>query len=805
MADVKHALRRLVRSPGLLTAACVSLALGIGANTAAFSVVYAVLLRSLPVEDPPSLALVSAGSTSFQYSMSYPAYTYLRDHTSTIDGLIAFRAQLLNVSAGGATERVSGMLVSGNYFDVLGVTMKTGSPIRPDDDEVEGTGGRRGLVAVVSYDYWQRRLNGAKAVVGSPLRINGHPVTIVGVAPEEFRGTRVGSLPDVFVPMMFATRVFTDYANWLTNPQNNWTRLIARVRAGASLTQAQADLTAAFRQFNRSNILPLTTNDRARQNVSARTIHLEAGRAGLMEMRNVKPTLFALMGLVGVVLLIACVNVANLMVARAERLHRQTAIAIALGATRARLWCQSTIDSAIIGAGGVALGLAIGVWMRDLLLQLVPARQELDVTMDLQVFGASVAAGVFTTAVLTFVTARHTVRVGVTGALKGTDLAPRLWLRKGLIVTQLALSVLVLVAASLFTRTLGSLRAVDPGFDREHVLIASTATDGYSPERREAFFARVLQEVRTIPGVVSAALANDEPLRAGTGWTVSVRPDLGEPPQQIDVSVGFVSADYFKTMGMPMVRGREFEERDRFGASTPVVVNERFAARYVPPGTEPVGSSFVGNGSMRFEVVGVVDNSASLGLRDLDRDVLYVPGGSGVLHVRSTVPPATLIGTVRSAVQRVDPQVPVFDVRTISEQIDLAIGKERTFATLSLTFSVLALVLSSIGLFGVMASAVSRRTRELGIRLALGAMPSLLIRSVIGEAAVLVGCGALIGLPAAWLMARTIRGLFFGVSVNDWQGPAVTVAILATVAAVAAFVPARRASRVDPLTALRSE
>jgi putative ABC transport system permease protein len=805
MSDVKHALRRLVRSPGLLTAACVSLALGIGANTAAFSVVYAVLLRSLPVEDPSSLALVSAGSTSFQYSMSYPAYTYLRDHTSTIDGLIAFRAQLLNVSAGGATERVSGMLVSGNYFDVLGVTMTSGSPIRPEDDEAAGSGGRRGLVAVVSYDYWQRRLNGDAAAVGSTVRVNGYPATIVGIAPEGFRGTRVGSLPDVFVPMMFATRVFTDYPNWLTNPQNNWTRLIARVRAGASPPQAQADLTAAFRQFNRSIILPLTTNDRARQNVSARTIRLEAGQAGLMEMRNVKPTLFALMGLVGVVLLIACVNVANLMVARAERLHRQTAIAIALGATRARLWCQSVIDSAIISAGGVALGLAIGVWMRDVLLQLVPARQELDVTMDMQVFGASVAAGVFTTAAVAFVTARHTVRVGVAGALKSTDLPPRLWLRKGLIVAQLALSVLVLVAASLFTRTLGSLRAVDPGFDREHVLIASTATDGYSPERREAFYARVLQEVRTIPGVVSAALANDEPLRAGTGWTVSVRPDPGEPPQQIDVSVGFVSADYFKTMGMPMVRGREFEERDRFGASTPVVVNERFARQYVPRGTEPIGTSFVGNGTMVFEIVGVVDNSASLGLRDLDRYMLYVPGGRGVLHVRSAVPPETLIGPVRSAVQRLDPQVPVYDVRTISEQIDLAIGREQTFATLSLTFSVLALVLSSIGLFGVMANAVSGRTKELGIRLALGARPSVLTRSVIGEAALLVGGGALIGGPSAWLMARTIRGLFFGIDINGWQSLAVPVVVLAVVAAVAVWVPARRASRVDPLIALRSE
>jgi putative ABC transport system permease protein len=464
------------------------------------------------------------------------------------------------------------------------------------------------------------------------------------------------------------------------------------------------------------------------------------------------------------------------------------------------------MDSGIIGAGGVVLGLAIGVWMRDLLLQLVPARQELDVTMDMQVFGASVAAGVFTTAVLAFVTARHTVRVGVAGALNGTDLPPRLWLRKGLIVAQLALSVLVLVAASLFTRTLGSLRAVDPGFDREHVLIASTATDGYSPERRDAFYARLLPEVRAVPGVTSAALANDEPLRVRTGWTVSTRPDPTGPPQELDVSVVYVSPDYFTTIGIPILRGRDFDERDHFGAAaTPVVVNERFAARQLRPGTEPIGALFGGNGSMVFEIVGVVANSASIGLRDLDQYMLYVPGGRGVLHVRSTVPPATLVGSIRAAVQRLDPQVPVFAVRTIGEQIDLAIGKERTFAMLSLTFGALALILSSVGLFGVMAHAVSRRTKELGIRLALGATPFVLIRSVLGEAAVLVACGALIGLPSAWVLAGVIRGLFFGIGINDWQGLAVPLAVLAAVAAVAAWVPARRASQVDPLFALRSE
>jgi ABC-type antimicrobial peptide transport system permease subunit len=255
-----------------------------------------------------------------------------------------------------------------------------------------------------------------------------------------------------------------------------------------------------------------------------------------------------------------------------------------------------------------------------------------------------------------------------------------------------------------------------------------------------------------------------------------------------------------------MLKGRDFDERDHVGtAATPVVVNERFAARQLPAGSEPIGASFGGNGSMVFEIVGVVGNSASIGLRNQDQYLLYVPGDRGVLHVRSSVPPATLVGSIRAAVRRLDPQVPVFDVRTICEQIDLSMGRERTFAILSLTFGALALVLSSVGLYGVMANAVSRRTKELGIRLALGATPFVLIRSILGEAAILVACGALVGLPSAWVLARVTRGLFFGIGVNDWQSLAVPIAVLAAVAAVATWLPARRASQVDPLIALRSE
>jgi predicted permease len=803
--DLKYALRRLAKNPAFFATACLSLALGIGANTAAFSVVHAVLLRSLPVRDPGSLAVVSTRYTGFQYSMSYPAYTYLRDHSSSLDGLVAFRAQALNVSAGGTTERVTGMLVSGNYFDVLGVGMAAGSSIRSDDDRVPASGGARGLVAVLSHQYWKRRFNSDPAIIGSSVRINTHPVTIIGVAPPGFHGTRVGSLPDIFIPMMFAAQIF-DGPNSLANPRNNWLRIIARRKSGTTLAQAQAEMTVVFRQFYTDLILPLADTDTTRRRSREALIVLQPGQTGLLEMGDtVKPTLFALMGLVALVLLIACVNVANLMVARAERSHRETAIAMALGATRQRVWMQGLFESLVIGAAGVILGLLVAILMRGLLLQLVPDRQELDVSMDAWVFGASVVLGLLTTIVLTFLTARQSLRVGVIRALKGEDVAAKLWVRKALIVAQLALSVVVLVAAALFTQTVNKLRYVDPGFEHDRVLIASTATDGYSAEQRKAFYARLLDNVRSIPGVASAALANDAPLDVNTGWNILVQRDPSGPPRQAGASVAFISPDYFKTMGIALVRGRNFDERDGASALRAVIVNENFVRTYLPPGRDPIGAPVVGNGNMTFEIVGVVKDSASIGLRDLDQHMLYVPGGQGVLHVRSAAAPAGLRTSIEAAVHRLDPNVPVFNVRTIDEQIDRSMRTERTFAMLSSTFGILALVLSAVGLYGVIANAVSRRRKELGIRLALGAEPRRILRLVLGEAGLLVALGAAAGLPCALLTGRAIRSLLFGIQSGDWKSVAAALGVLTTVAAFAAWIPARRALRVDPMVALRSE
>ena len=647
------------------------------------------------------------------------------------------------------------------------------------------------------------------------MRIDGHPVTVIGVAPASFRGTRTGSLPEVFVPMMLA-RSLSNSPDWLANPRNNWLRVMGRLKPGPGLAQAQAETTVVFRQFNQDIILPLATTDAARQRARDGVIVLEPGAAGLLELGEVQSPLFILMGLVSLVLLIACVNVANLLVARAERHHRDTAISIAIGASRARLWSQHLVESLLLGMAASALGVVLAGWMRGLLVQLMPATAELDISMDGTVLGASVLAGLATAVILGSITARHSSRLGVIRALKGEDVTARLWLRKGLIVGQLALSMMVLVAAALFGQTLSKLRLVDPGFERERVLIASTAPSGYTPEQRSAFYARLLEDVAAIPGVVSAAQASHEPLAVNTGWNLRIRRDATETPQTVSVSVAFVSHGYFRTLGIPFIRGRDFtpiEEAAPLIAGTPVpdisrdrpiVVNENFARKYLASG-DPVGQRVVGNGNMTFVIIGVVKDSASEGLRDLDRQLMYVPGGRGVLHVRASVPPASLAAAVEATVRRIDPDVPVFHVRTIDQQVERFLGQELTFARLASTFGLLALVLSAIGLYGVIAHAVSRRTRELGIRLALGAAPRGIVALVLREAGFLLALGIVAGIPCAYALARAIGSLLYDVEPGDWRSLLTAVIVLSAVAAVAAWVPARRAGRVDPLVALRSE
>lgn len=812
--DLRYALRRLAAHPAFAIVATLSLGLGIGANTAAFGVLHAVVLRALPVRDPGTLAVVAVRNDARQYSMSYPAYAWLRDHARGIDGAIAFHGTAVNVQAAASTARAQGMLVSGNYFELLGVEMALGTPIRPDDDRIAGSGGARGLTVVLSHDYWVRRFASDPTVIGRGLRVNGAPMTIVGIAPRGFHGTRVGTLPDLFMPIAFATRLF-ELPTRLENPRDNWLRLMVRRAPGVTPAQAQAEMTSAFRRFNEERVIPLVTTDQARRRVQASVIVLAPGRAGLSELPvALRPALFVLMGLVGVVLLLACVNVANLLVARAERQHRDTAIHLALGASALRLWIQTLVESLVLGVAGLACGLVLAAWMRGLLVRLAPASAQLDTSMDAVVFGAAALLGLGAAIFLALIVCWQQGRRSLVQALKGADAGARPWMRQGLIVGQLALSIVVVAAAVLFGQTLRNLQLVDAGYTRDDVLLASFDPHVYPRARQQAFYARLLDETRATPGVRSAALASDEPLDVSTGWGMRVRnPRTGVVETQ-SVPVLFVSTAYFETMGIPIVAGRDLAaDADLAGASPTVLVNETFVSRYLAgPAASAIGARVSSlNQAAANEIVGVVRDTASAGLRAEAEPTMYLPVGqrvgpmSGrlVLHVRAAVPAAGLAETIAARVRRGDPEVTMFDVRTMEQHVARALGRERTFAQLSSVFGLLALGLSAVGLYGIIAYAVSRRTRELGIRLALGASRGGVVRLVLREAARLVLLGAMVGLPLAYAVSGAFGSLLYGVEAGDARTLAAAVLLLGLVAMLSAWAPARRAARVDPLIALR--
>jgi predicted permease len=805
------ALRSLAKRPAFSIMIVATLALGIGASTALFSILHALVLRSLPVADPGRLVVVSRN----QISLQYPLFRYLEAHSTTLEGVAAFRSASWRVRTATGTERIKGTLVSGSYFRVLGVMPALGSAITEADDATPGAGGRRGAVAVLGHGFWIRQFGGEPGVVGSRVFLNEHPFTIVGVAPPGFTGTEVGDSPDVFAPMTLQPVLLPSLGRGLFEARSNWIRIIARLGRGVDSGQDEAELTALQRAYNQQILdsLPGAVIDAAaRRSLLEQRISLLPGSAGISGLRQQysKP-LAVLMAVMGLVLLVMCANIASLLLSRAASRRHETAIKLGLGASRPRLIAGLLSESLFLALAGTVAGVLLARVGRDTLLTYLPTERILDAPLDRSVllFAAALAAG----GVLLFglVPALQSTSLDVAPELKsgGGRKSARAPFRKALVGFQVAVSLVVVLGSVLFLRSLQALLSGDAGVERESILMAAVDV----PQGRAMeVYPRLLAEMRTLPGVSSAALSDSGPLGTHTGWNIFLPGYVPGPDEPRESPwVGFISPGYFATMAIPLLAGRDFDDRDVSATRNVMIVNETFARHYF--GAEnPIGRSIgLRQGIYDVEIVGVVKDVKATGLREAPLRMVYVPYRPGpwglqmVVHLRTSGPPTAVAASFRQRIRQLDETIPVFGVRTVREEIAGSLLRERLVATLSGLFGGLALLLAAIGLYGVLSHGVARRTREFGIRIAVGAGPGDIATHVLSEAGRVVGAGIAGGLLSAWLLARVVSSLLYGVDAGDPVSAGIAVAVLAASGGLAAWLPARRASRVDPILALRNE
>jgi predicted permease len=802
--DVYYGVRTLRRSLGFTITAVLSLALGIGANSAIFSILYALVLRSLPVSDPQRLVVITRNET---VSSPYPMFIEFRDHSQTLEGVLAFRNTAMRFSKDGETERITGALISGTYFDVLGIRPSIGTAITNEDDHIPGSGGWRGPVAVLSHGFWLRRFGGQVNAVGTRILLNGQPFTIAGVGPPGFNGLEVGEPADVFAPMMMQEALMPGLGTALTQPRSQWLRIFGRLRSDGGKPQAEAELTTLLQRYNQEHFIDGATKAERRRSLMEQKIVLMPGATGLSSLRSGYSTaLWVLISLVTLVLLIACANVANLLLSRATARRREIAVRLSLGAARSRLVRQLLTESLILAIGGAGSGLLLARWMRDLLIRYLPADRSLSAPMEPTVLLFTLVLGVGAALCFGLVPAFQGTMVDIASAIKGEEIgakvAPILF-RKGLVVFQMSLSFLLLIAAVLFLRSLHNLLIINPGFARENILLASV--DG-----GPGLGSRLLSEIKNLPGVVSAALADSPPLGTHTEWDVyapSYTPNATE--RRDSTSVGFVSPGYFTTMGIPLLLGRDIDDHDILSAHDAMVVNETFAKHFFG-GESPIGRR-VGTeeGVNEWEIIGVVKNSKYTGLREGMIPMIYVPARPGpwasraVVHLRTSGSPAALASALRHKIQDLDKTAAVYNLHTVQEEVNESLLRERLVGTLTGLFGGLALALATIGLYGLTSYGVVRRTREFGIRIALGAKTGRIVGLVISEAMWLLAAGTTIGLAAAWGLGRVVKAMLFGIEPADPMSTVLAVLVLVAAALLAAWIPACRAARVDPMRALR--
>ena len=829
LQDLRFALRTLRKSPLFTAVSVLSLALGIGANTAIFTLINQLILQLLPVKHPEQLVLLTSrgnhyGNNTGANAISYPMYQDFRDKNQVFSSMFCRWGTTLSLSFGGKTELVSAELVSGNYFPVLGVGAAVGRVFTASDDLYQGGH----PLAVLSNGYWKSRFGGDPGIVGQRIVVNGYPLTIVGVSQAGFDGVEVGFAPQLRIPMMMKHEMTPGPWYTLNDRRSRFVQAFGRLKPGMTIESAKAGVQPLFHQ-----ILQMEVQDQAFSHASAKTKELflkswmdvlpaSKGRSDLR--RQFSNPLWALMAMVGLVLLIACSNVANLLIARATARQKEVAVRLAIGASRGRLIRQLLLESVLLSIAGGAAGLGLAVLMDQALIGFLPAGViPLDVSSspDARVLGFTLAISVLTGLVFGLAPALQSTRPELAGTLKDQAGAvaggATVGLRKTLVVLQVSLSLLLLIGAGLFIQSLKNLKDLNPGFHTENLAAFSLdpTLNGYKPERSAQFYRQLLDRLNGLGGVQSAALAVI-PLLDGNEWdsSVTVEGYTGKQGQNAQPHMQFVTPGFFDTVGIPLLLGRDFTLRDDTSTQKVAIVNERFARRYF--GSDNPLGHHVGMGGdpgtkTDIEIIGVAKDTRYESMRQEvpyemyrpSRQVEFVTGMWAYVRTRSD--PANLFPAFREIVREVDSNVPVFGMRTLVQQVDRSLVTERMLAALSTVFGGLATLLAAIGLYGVMAYMVARRTREIGIRVALGADRGTVVWLVMREVLRLAAIGVAVGLPAAWALARLVATQLFGIKPADPGTMALAAVGIALVAAISGYLPARRATGIDPMRALRWE
>ncbi len=830
--DLRYALRTLAKNPGFAAVVIVTLALGIGANTAIFSLLDQVLLRLLPVQEPERLVVLDApgafsGSSHVQSDtltpISHPMFEALRDRSEVFENVLAHYSAPVHLTAGATTENASADIVSGSYFPTLGLKPAHGRLLGPQDDQDNGAH----AVVVLGHGFWSRRFGADPKLVGQPVLVNSQPMVVVGVAPLGFTGIEIGSEVDVYVPLAMLHQAIPNWPRGLDDWRTRFLTPIARLKRGLSLEQATAGANTLYRQLLAEDLATLQTapSERSRKAFLEKRLELLPGGRGASGLRDQSQTpLLVLMGMVGLVLLIACANVANLLLARASSRRKEIAVRLALGASRRRLVRQLLVESLALSLLGGVLGLFVAIWSGTLLVRSLPyeaAQRVLTTEPDLRVAGFALLLSVLTGLLFGAAPALQATRTDLAPTLKNEAGAvvsggAAFRFRKGLVVAQVALSLLLLIGAGLFSRSLVNLRSLDPGFESGRIVAFSVdpSLGGHSLEQRVGILDTIRQEIAAEPGVASASLA-EVALMTNSNSSSTVRVEGYEPKEDENVNPNFngVGPGFFATMGIPLVAGRDLSDADVATAPKVAVVNEVFA-RYFFKDQSPLGRRFgLGRRSeeLDFTIVGVVRDGKAATLREQPRRFVYTPFaqngdlGGVTFYVRTLADLESVGPRLRKLVAGVDPRLPVTEMKTMQAQIRESLFVERLIAALSAAFGLLATLLAALGLYGVISHAVAQRTREIGIRIALGAERRAVFGLVLREVAILAGLGILLGLPSGYALGRLVESQLFGLSPRDPLSFGLATVTLLAAALLAGYLPAARATRVDPVVALRYE